>query len=58
MLIKDRNIPYIFIFPSLVVMIAIVAFPLVQVLFLSFQKYNFLSDPEFVGLNNYYYILF
>ena len=58
MLIRDRNIPYFFIAPSVIVMIAIVAFPLGQVVVLSFQKYNFLSDPEFVGMKNYYYILF
>ena len=46
-------VAYLFILPSLIGFILFYAYPSVRSVFISFTKWNLLSDPEFIGLANY-----
>jgi multiple sugar transport system permease protein len=46
-----------FVVPALALMAAFLFYPIVYVIWLSFQKWNLLGSPKFVGLDNYANIL-
>jgi multiple sugar transport system permease protein len=46
-------IGYLFILPSLIGFIAFFAYPAARSLVISFQKWNLLTEPQFVGFANY-----
>ncbi|TXJ43932.1 carbohydrate ABC transporter permease [Brachyspira pilosicoli] len=50
---KDFISGYLFISPSLFFIIVFSIVPLLMVFFFSFQKYNVVQAPEFIGLENY-----
>jgi multiple sugar transport system permease protein len=49
---------YAYISPWIVGFVAFVAFPLLMSLYLSFTQYNIITDPVFIGLENYRVALF
>lgn len=49
---------YIFISPWLIGLLAFTIIPMIMSLYLSFTKYNILTEPEWIGLKNYANILF
>lgn len=57
--ISRKAIPYLFILPTLAIMCAVIAYPLIRALTMSFFRY-YLFDPirPFVGLEHYRYMLF
>lgn len=46
-------VPYMFILPSLIGVLAFLLLPAVAIMVISFLKWNMISSPEFVGLSNY-----
>ena len=56
------RLPYLLILPAIVVLVAVIGFPLVRVVILSFQEWGLAqifsdASPPFVGLDNYSRIL-
>lgn len=50
---------WMFLLPMLIVFIAFIGWPLIKTLFyLSFTKYGLMSNPEWVGLKNFYKLFF
>jgi multiple sugar transport system permease protein len=49
---------YLFILPAVLIISIFVFMPIVASLFLSFTQYNVLQPPKWVGLNNYYRLIF
>ncbi len=49
---------YLFILPAVLIISVFVFMPIVASLFLSFTQYNVLQPPKWVGLNNYYRLIF
>lgn len=45
--------PYLFLAPSLLVIITFVVFPIIAVVYYSFTDYNIVNPPVWVGLENY-----
>lgn len=58
MKIKDRLTPAFFIGPHLVLFIVFVLIPSLYGIYASFTRWNLMSDPTWVGLDNYKTILF
>jgi multiple sugar transport system permease protein len=54
---KKKITPFLFITPHLVLFLVFFAVPAIFGVVISFTKWNLLSSPEFVGLDNYYEIL-
>lgn len=54
-----RNIinGYLFLAPSIIILLVVVVFPILYVIFLSFNKFNYGQRTGFNGLNNYLTIL-
>ena len=50
---QETAIAWIFLIPSLIGFIAFYAIPAVRGLFISFTDWDMLSDPKFVGVDNY-----
>lgn len=52
---KDKIRPYLYIAPALIVTLAFTVFPIVYLIFLSFQNYNLMNPAasQFIGLKNY-----
>lgn len=50
---NDKLIAYLFILPSLIGFVAFYAVPAVRSILISFTQWNLLSDPKYVGLDNY-----
>lgn len=50
---RENVAGYVFILPFIIGFLAFMFFPLVTSLFLSFTKYNILSAPIFIGLDNF-----
>ena len=50
---RENVAGYVFILPFIIGFLAFMFFPLVTSLFLSFTKYNILSTPIFIGLDNF-----
>lgn len=49
---------YLFILPAVLIISVFVFMPIIASLFLSFTQYNVLQPPKWVGLNNYYRLIF
>lgn len=49
---------YLFILPAILLISIFVFLPIIASLFLSFTQYNVLQPPKWVGLNNYYRLIF
>lgn len=45
--------PYLYLLPAMLVMLAFVFVPLMQVFYYSFHDYNMVTEPVFVGMKNY-----
>lgn len=45
--------PYLFLVPACIILGAFIFYPLLQAIWMSFTDYNMISDPAFVGLENY-----
>ncbi|MFE1242918.1 carbohydrate ABC transporter permease [Fictibacillus sp. NPDC058756] len=45
--------PYLFLVPACIILGAFIFYPLLQAIWMSFTDYNMISDPSFVGLENY-----
>lgn len=56
--IKKNVAGYIFIVPIIINLIVFNLYPLICSFYLSFTKYNVISRPEFVGLDNYIKLFF
>ncbi|WP_353807287.1 carbohydrate ABC transporter permease [Agromyces sp. SYSU T00194] len=58
---RGRLTPYALLVPSLVVLVAVIGWPLLQLVIMSFQEFGraqvFGAPPEFVGLGNYLGVL-
>lgn len=54
----EQRYSYLFIAPAIILFSVFVLIPVIASFFLSFTKYNTLSAPRWVGLDNYYQILF
>lgn len=50
---RERWLAYVLVSPVVIFYAVIFVYPLLQMLLLSFQDYNFYSPPEFTGLSNY-----
>jgi multiple sugar transport system permease protein len=50
---RENRVGYLFLLPWLVGLVAITIGPMIASLVLSFTKYNLLSPPRFVGLDNF-----
>lgn len=46
-------VPYLFVLPNVLIFLIFVVFPAVYGLLLSFTRWDVISDPIFVGVNNY-----
>lgn len=53
----DKIKPYLFILPHYLVFIAFFAIPTVSTVAISFCKWDFITSPRFVGLQNYHLFL-
>lgn len=49
--------PYLFLLPALAIFAVFVFYPAVRIFLLSFQRYSFVSDPVWIGLENYIRLL-
>jgi len=49
----NKIVPYLFLFPALILLSVFVLYPMAQVLSFSFLRYSFFGPHEFVGLANY-----
>ncbi|HLR02250.1 MAG TPA: sugar ABC transporter permease [Virgibacillus sp.] len=45
--------PYLFLLPGCIILGVFIFYPMIRAIWLSFMDYNMLSDPEFVGVDNY-----
>jgi len=45
--------PYLFLIPACIILGAFIFYPLLQAVWMSFTDYNMISDPAFVGFENY-----
>ncbi|AHC13960.1 carbohydrate ABC transporter permease [Salinispira pacifica] len=45
--------PYLYLIPTLSILILFIFYPLLRAVGFSFTSYNLLSDPQFIGLDNY-----
>lgn len=50
---KNKLAPYIYLFPTLVILIIFVFYPLARAIQYSFTDFNLLSPPKWIGLDNY-----
>jgi ABC-type sugar transport system permease subunit len=51
--VPDRWLPFLFLVPSLLALVAIMAYPLVYSFWLSLYRYNLINPRRYVGLQNY-----
>ena len=54
----EQRYSYLFIAPAVILFSIFVFIPVVSSLFLSFTRYNALTAPKWIGLDNYYQIFF
>jgi ABC-type sugar transport system permease subunit len=54
---RRRAVPLLFLLPSLTLLGAFALFPLLHAILMSFQQWQVLGDPLFVGLQNYHTLL-
>src|SRR5699024_275741 len=51
---KRRKLtPYLFLLPGCFILGIVIFYPMLRAIWLSFMDYNMLSDPVYVGLDNY-----
>lgn len=50
---KNRLTPYLYLLPTMIILVLFVFYPLARAIQYSFTDFNLLSDPHFVGLSNY-----
>jgi multiple sugar transport system permease protein len=50
---KEGRVAFLFLLPWLLGMVGLTLGPMVYSLYLSFTKYNLLSDPQWIGLDNF-----
>lgn len=55
---RERFLPYVLVSPILIVILALGLYPFVFVIWLSFQTWTAATQPVFVGLENFYEIIF
>jgi multiple sugar transport system permease protein/raffinose/stachyose/melibiose transport system permease protein len=55
---ENPLIPYLYLAPALAVYLVFFAYPFVQLIFLSFQRWDGIHPKRFVGLENYQRLLF
>jgi ABC-type sugar transport system permease subunit len=56
--VRHGYLPYLYLLPSLIVIIGIIAIPIGKAILMSFQEYSFLKPTQpFVGLRNYLFLL-
>jgi multiple sugar transport system permease protein len=55
--VPDRLLPHVLLWPALLALLAVFAYPLSYSLWLSLHAYNITRPPVFVGLNNYILIV-
>lgn len=55
---KESVAGYVFILPFIVGLFVFIAFPFFTSLYLAFTQYNILSDPVFIGIENFRYMFF
>jgi ABC-type sugar transport system permease subunit len=53
-----RLAPYVFISPFFIVFASFMVFPLSFSIFLSFQKWSGMGDMQFIGLKNFFFLVF
>ncbi|WMJ87282.1 carbohydrate ABC transporter permease [Anaerocolumna sp. MB42-C2] len=52
-LIRKRTLPYVMIAPSMILFALFMIYPIIYMVYLSFYKWNLLSEKEFIGFKNY-----
>lgn len=57
-MLLEQRCSYLFIAPAVILFFIFVLIPVISSFFLSFTRYNALSLPQWVGLDNYYQIFF
>lgn len=50
---RNRLTPYLFLIPGCTILGAFIFYPMLKAIWMSFTDYNMLSDPKFVGIENY-----
>ncbi|MBN2443706.1 MAG: sugar ABC transporter permease [Spirochaetales bacterium] len=55
---KQKIAPYVFISPFFIIFAAFMIFPLGYSIFLSFQKWSGMGSMQFVGLKNFFFLIF
>ena len=48
--------PYVYILPAMVFLAVFTVYPVIDIIVRSFQKWNLVAAPVWVGLDNYEYI--
>lgn len=56
--ISPKLVPYLFLAPPLLLYFAWIIGPTLYTIYLSFTNWDGISDPKWVGLNNYQYLIF
>lgn len=49
----NKLTPYLFLLPGCVILGAFIFYPMLQAIWMSFTNYNMITDPTFIGLENY-----
>lgn len=52
-----RLVGLVFVGPIFILLLFFSAYPMLRALYISFTKYNLLTPPEYVGIQNYVYVL-
>lgn len=52
-MVKNRYVPYLFLLPATLVLLVFFFYPLLEVFRLSFTKYNIVTDPTYIGFDNF-----
>lgn len=51
--ISSKVLPYLMIAPAMIILLVFVVYPILYMVYLSFFKWNMMSDMQFVGLDNF-----
>lgn len=52
-MVKNKYIPYLFLLPASLILLVFFFYPLLDVFRLSFTKYNIVTDPKYIGFDNF-----
>lgn len=55
--LRDNSIPYLFLLPALLIFTTFCWYPIVRGFVVSFQKYDLLNPPQWVGWDNFRFVL-